>query len=945
MSPAAGVVVIGSANLDVVARVDAIPAPGETVLARGRDDRPGGKGLNQAVAASRAGGQVRFVACLGDDEAAEVLLDAAVGAGVGTDLVRRVPGPSGTAWIMVRPDGENAIVVDSGANARLDSLDAPVRAAIREARVIVAQLETPLEAILQAGHAARESGAVFVLNAAPAMQLPAELLGCVEVLVVNQHEARQLSGHDDPAAAARALHGVVGATVVTLGADGALIHDATGARRVPGVRADVVDTTGAGDTFTGVLAATLAAGAGLDAAVARAVVAGALAVETMGAVPSIPSAAQIEQRSREMASAKSSPAEAPRDPYAARPIDQPTPVPLAPEADLSVLDEAKILAAPADPADRPAWRAALHRWREEARSRTAYDGSRYDDPATAWAATAWNVAIVWLWDEAVRDWEHERFDATRLLATYDDVGGLDAVVLWHAYPVIGVDPRNQFDWYDVPGLAELVDDLQAHGVRVFVDYNPWDVGTRRTERSDADRLAGLVTQLGVDGVFLDTLKQGDPALLAGLGGLRPPPVLEGESRVPLARIADHQASWAQWFADGPTPGVLRARWFEQRHQMHHTRRWNRDHGAEIRSAWVNAAGVLLWDVVFGVRVDLSVRDRAALRAMRGVYAEHAGLITEGEWEPLTELHPDATAAGVAGSRWRRAGRSLLTLAGPAETAYVGPLLPGGAPVHVAAGGIVGLLEEPTGAVSVVLNQPGAVDDPVDPIRGRSPERVPAVRAPGTPGVGAVRLLAGQRELPVRWRQRETGLYEAAPYVEDWKPLPPRLHQLREDIRTVQLTAVAIDAAEVTNADYAAFLADSGHRPPMPHRLLAHWVGGRPAPGAGAEPVTHVDLADARAYAAWRGARLPTEDEWQAAAGQSGWRRAQRAVWEWTESEHRDGRTRWVVLKGGSWYAAQGSDWYVEGGVHEPAWSLRYLLTQAGTSRSECIGFRCAVDLT
>ena len=624
------------------------------------------------------------------------------------------------------------------------------------------------------------------------------------------------------------------------------------------------------------------------------------------------------------------------DPFAPRPIDLPTEVPLEPDADLSVLDEAKVLAAPARVEDRPAWRAALHRWRAEARERTAYDDRRYRDPGLTWVSSAWNVAMVWLWDEVVWDWEAGRFDADRLLDAHRGLDGLDAVVLWHAYPVIGVDDRNQFDWYAVPGLRGLVDDLHARGVKVFLDYNPWDVGTRRAEGSDAAMLSALVRRLGADGVFLDTLKEGDPELLEALDGL----ALEGESRVPLVRVGDHLASWAQWFADSPTPGVLRARWFEQRHMMHHTRRWDRDHGAELRSAWLNGAGVLVWDVVFGVRVDWSPDDVGGLRAMRSAYREHADLFVHGEWEPLTDLHRGATAAGLVASRWRRAGETYYTVANPTERDHDGLLLPHPeVALAVPAGGIAGVHLDRDGVRSTFCH--GRSAGPVTP---PAPVRVRATAAPGAPAAGAVRVAAGARELPLTWRQRETGLYEAAPYVGDWKPLPPRLHQLREDTRAVVLTEVLVDAVEVTDADFAVFLAESGHRPATAHRFLDHWVDGAPVPGTADRPVRFVDLDDARAYAAWRGARLPTEDEWQAAAEADGFVRLDPRVWQWTESEHRDGRTRWVVLKGGSHHATEGSQWYVDGGPRDPSWSVRYLLTGAGTSRAATIGFRCAVDV-
>ncbi len=295
------VVVVGSANLDLIASLPAIPAPGETVLATARESRAGGKGLNQAVAAARAGARTLLVGAVGDDRAAELLLGEAESAGVDTRLVRRTTGRSGTAWIMVRPDGENAIVVDSGANADVVALTEAEREAVGSAAVVVAQLETPLTAVTEAAAVAGESGARFVLNAAPVTDLEPSLLEAVDVLVVNQHEALQLSGEADLDQAARSLLDLVrGAVVVTLGADGALLADAAGVRRVAGVSARVVDTTGAGDTFTGALAAGLAAGVDLDQACDRAVVSGALAVERAGAVPSIPTAAEVDARLQEL---------------------------------------------------------------------------------------------------------------------------------------------------------------------------------------------------------------------------------------------------------------------------------------------------------------------------------------------------------------------------------------------------------------------------------------------------------------------------------------------------------------------------------------------------------------------------------------------------------------------------------------------------------------------
>jgi hypothetical protein len=564
------------------------------------------------------------------------------------------------------------------------------------------------------------------------------------------------------------------------------------------------------------------------------------------------------------------------DPLVPRPIDLPTPV----GGDLGT---AKIVAAPDDPAEWPAWRDALAHWREGARE--GYDGSAYE--RLEWTQSCFSVALVWLWDERLYDHDAGTFTPERLLDEGErDFGGYDGVVLWHAYPVIGIDERNQFDWYrDVAGLREVVDVFHARGVKVFVDYNPWDVGTRREPVSDAEAVAAIVRDLGADGVFLDTMKEAMPELRAAL----PDAAFEGESTLPTGRIRDHHLSWAQWFADSRVPGVIRARWFEQRHMLHHTRRWNRSHLDELRSAWLNGVGMLVWESVFGVWVGWNARDRAAFRAMLEVQRAHARLLTHGEWTPLAVRSDDVS---VVGSVWRDGDDELWAVANLRDDPFAGEV--GGVRMEI----------PPLGFAAVTRDGVRSFGggDATFPRRETVRVEPPVARVDAVPeGFVAVE----PRPVTARFRRRETGTYGEAPYVDEWKPLPPRLH------------------------DYVVV------ERPAPR--------GRFAIAIDEEPVIGLSLAQARAYAADRGARLPTEDEWQVAAEAGVLRRSEPLVWNWTESEHSDGVTRFAILKGGSSYRAEGSDWYVDGG-HRPAeFSLKYLLPGPLQS-SERIGFRLAVDL-
>ena len=276
------VIVVGSANLDLVANVDRIPGPGETLLATGYAEHAGGKGLNQAVAAARSGATVRFVGAVGDDEAGRLLRST-----MAVDHVEPVlaasPLPTGRALISVADGGENAIVVVPGANR-----DAVAGSSVlADSAVILLQLEIPLAVVTEAAVAGRSHGATVVLNPAPAQPLPDRLLGACDVVVPNEHEVELLGG------AAAILARGAGAVVTTRGAAGAELVTRDGRRSFPPFPVVPVDTTGAGDAFCGALAARLADGADLADAVIWASAAGALATTVRGAVPAQPTADRI----------------------------------------------------------------------------------------------------------------------------------------------------------------------------------------------------------------------------------------------------------------------------------------------------------------------------------------------------------------------------------------------------------------------------------------------------------------------------------------------------------------------------------------------------------------------------------------------------------------------------------------------------------------------------
>jgi len=294
------ITVVGSLNLDTTVRVPHLPAPGETVLGTGHFDDTGGKGANQAVAASRLGRTVAMVGQVGDDDAGHRLLSSLTVAGVDVAAVAvSETTPSGVAVITVDSDGENMIVVDPGANGAFQPSDLdPVLPVVGAAAVVLAQLEIPIETVASALAAAT---GMVILNPAPAVPLDPDVLRSVDVLVPNATELGMLAGSPPPTSPAAAiamaqrLEGMVGAVVVTLGSNGAVVIGDGYTEHVPAPHIVAVDPTAAGDAFCGGLADALVTGGSLVDAVRWAVRCGAVAATRWGAQASLPTTKEVKE--------------------------------------------------------------------------------------------------------------------------------------------------------------------------------------------------------------------------------------------------------------------------------------------------------------------------------------------------------------------------------------------------------------------------------------------------------------------------------------------------------------------------------------------------------------------------------------------------------------------------------------------------------------------------
>jgi len=297
------IVVAGSSNTDMIVKAPRIPKPGETILGGTFTTAAGGKGANQAVAAARAGGDVTFIARLGNDMFGEQALKGFESDRINVEYVKTDKSePSGVALIVVDEKGENSIAVASGANARLSPHDVDeAEDIIKSADILLMQLETPLETVAKAASIAKQAGVKVILNPAPACPLDDILLSAIAIITPNESEAELLTGiviTDVPSAEKAALALLdrgLEVVIVTLGRKGAFLKTRDKSEVIPGFTVDAVDATAAGDVFNGSLSVALAEGKTLEEAIRFGNAAAALSVTKLGAQPSTPRRDEIER--------------------------------------------------------------------------------------------------------------------------------------------------------------------------------------------------------------------------------------------------------------------------------------------------------------------------------------------------------------------------------------------------------------------------------------------------------------------------------------------------------------------------------------------------------------------------------------------------------------------------------------------------------------------------
>ncbi len=500
-------------------------------------------------------------------------------------------------------------------------------------------------------------------------------------------------------------------------------------------------------------------------------------------------------------------------------------------------------------------------------------------------------------DRYLYDVDRGAYTVDRFLEDVDRrYGGVDSVLLWHTYPNLGIDDRNQYEMFrDLPGgptaVKEMVEDFHRHHVRVFFPVMLWDQGTRDEGRPDWEAIAAEMKEVDADGINGDTTT-GLPRIFAETAeSLHHPIVFEPELGLGSDEmLAYNYSSWGYWH-DQFAPSVSRYKWLEPTHMVHLCARWSHDHTDDLQEAFFNGIGFESWENVWGIWNQFTPRDAEALRRVAMVERRFATMLTSAQWEPYTPT----LEYGVFASKWPAGRQTLWTLinrnsfnvdgeqlAIPAETGMRYFDLWNGQELHpqsfkgqttlsfeIESRGFDAILAtaSPDEGLQEFLKSMSRLSD--RPLASYSslwqPLKMHIVEMPATKSYaqapdGMVLIPAGDFRFQVNGVEIEGMDEDGVDFQYPWEDSPRRYHD-----HLMHMHAYWMDKSLVTNAEFKRFLDATHYRPKDDHNFLRDWKDGSYPEGWGNKPVTWVSIEDARAYATWAGKRLPHEWEWQYAA--------------------------------------------------------------------------------
>ena len=559
---------------------------------------------------------------------------------------------------------------------------------------------------------------------------------------------------------------------------------------------------------------------------------------------------------------------------------------------------------PEDSANTAAWLQRIKAWRTERRTLVRYDGLQFDRPELEWTQHIFSQVQLLIWDRSFYDPEKGEYTVGRFLSeTENRIGPIDAVLIWHVYPNLGVDDRNQFDLLrdlpgGVPGIRRMVEQFHARGVKVFFPFLAWDTGTRDEGTFPWDAISQLVSEVGADGINFDTLEsipfQFRTASDAGGHALALEPQFEPRDE----SLAWTNIGWNDWVTwEGKeypfAPMVDKTKWLEPRHTVNVTDRFTRDKTDSLQHAFFNGEGYAVLENLWGFWYGMNPNDAEALLRFTRIERTMAANLHSSEWEP----HTPVVQAGVFASRFPAAASTLWTVVNRNEYPVRGEQLLvayhtgvryydlwHGTELKPAVRGAEAALSfelEGRGFGAVVATDESPAEGPLRDVLAFMAERSlrslgsysrewkavpqtmveikptkPAAVAPS----GMIRIPEGDYDFQVRGIEIEGGNDPGVDVQYPWEDAARRFHRHRMHVRSFYM-----DRTPVTNAEFKRFLNATQYRPKDENNFLRDWKHGICPEGWENKPVTWVSIEDARAYAAWAGKRLPHEWEWQFSA--------------------------------------------------------------------------------